>query len=395
MFYWMIPLLILVFIQCSDWKSDEFISENLSFAEKQLSLQISSISDPAKHPRSLDKHGDLKIVSMDDWTSGFFPGCLWYIYQYTHEDQWRRLAERYTQNLESQQFNRKTHDVGFMINCSYGNGYRLTGDEAYMAVIIQSARSLISRFNPIVGCIRSWDHSGDIWQCPVIIDNMMNLELLFLATRLSGDSSFYRIAVTHANTTLKNHFRSDHGSYHVVDYDTLTGKVQMKQTHQGYSDESSWARGQAWALYGFTMCYRETGDRAYLNQARRIAEFILSHPNLPQDQVPYWDYDAPDIPNAPRDASAAAIACSALYELGSYAGRKYTDAADRILKNLSSEYRVEQGKRNHFLLNHCVGHMPENYEVDGPLIYADYYFLEANLRRLAMKEQDQKKSEEL
>jgi uncharacterized protein YyaL (SSP411 family) len=243
----------------------------------------------------------------------------------------------------------------------------------------------------VVGCIRSWDHNKDKWGYPVIIDNMLNLELLFEATKLTGDSSFYNIAVSHANTTMKNHFRSDFSSYHVVDYDTITGNVVKKNTHQGYSHESAWARGQAWALYGYTMCYRETKDLKYLRQAENIAGFILNHPNLPKDLVSYWDFNAPDIPNEPRDASAAAIIASALYELSGYSvnAKTYRDKAGKILRSLTDNYRAKPSEARGFILLHSTGSKPMNSEVDVPLNYADYYYLEAILR---LKKLNEKKS---
>jgi uncharacterized protein YyaL (SSP411 family) len=278
--------------------------------------------------------------------------------------------------------------MGFKIYNSFGQGYRLTNDQNYKDVIIQGAKTLSKRFNPIVGCIRSWDHSRDKWGFPVIIDNMLNLELLFAVTRMTGDSSYYKIAVSHANTTLKNHFRPDFSSYHVVDYDTITGKVVKKNTHQGFSHESSWARGQAWALYGFTMCYRETKDQKYLQQAENIASFLLNHPNLPKDLVPYWDFDAPNIPNEPRDASAGAVICSALFELATFSknGTDYRKKANLILTNLTKDYRSAIGANKGFLLFHSTGTKPTNIEVDVPIIYADYYYLEALIRSEKLKQ---------
>jgi rhamnogalacturonyl hydrolase YesR len=276
--------------------------------------------------------------------------------------------------------------MGFKMFSSYGNGYRLTGNEKYKEILLQSAKTLITRFNPKVGCIRSWDHSKDSWQYPVIIDNIMNLELLFWAAKESGDSTFYKIAITHANTTMKNHFRSDYSTWHVVNYDTLTGNVISRETHQGYADSSCWSRGEAWALYGYTMCYRETKSPGYLNQAKNIAAYILKNKNLPEDMIPYWDYNAPNIPDEQRDASAASIMSSAFFELSSYAGAEketYIEAAIHILKTLSSKnYLAELGKNENFILMHSVGSKPADSEVDVPLIYADYYFIEANLRAL-------------
>ncbi len=251
--------------------------------------------------------------------------------------------------------------------------------------VIEAARTLSLRFNKTAGVTKSWS-SNKKWQYPVIIDNMMNLELLFAATRFSNDSSFYRIAVAHANTTMKNHFRADHSSYHVIDYDSTTGNVLKRNTAQGFADESAWARGQAWGLYGYTMCYRETKDPAYLQQADWIANFILDHPNLPKDKIPYWDYNAPGNGEQPRDASAAAITASALYELSTFSHnkKKYKKAADMILKNLTNHYRPALNSAHGFILQHSTGHKPANSEVDVPIIYADYYYLEALLRSKQM-----------
>jgi unsaturated chondroitin disaccharide hydrolase len=355
-------------------------------AAKQSRVMLKSAAETKKDslvafPRTLD-NGALKLVASRDWTSGFFPGVLWMLYEYTRQPEWKKEATNYTAGMEREKFNGGTHDMGFKIYCSFGTGYTITKDPAYKDVIIQSAKTLSTRFNPIIGCIRSWDHHREQWGFPVIIDNMMNLELLFAATRLGGDSSFYKIAVSHANTTMANHFRSDYSSYHVIDYDTATGKVAKRNTHQGYADESAWSRGQAWGLYGYTMCYRETRDPKYLQQADHIAAFILNHPNLPKDKVPYWDFNAPGIPNEPRDASAAAVMASALYELSQYSTRKkeYLSVANTILQNLTNSYRSPIGENKGFLLLHSTGSKPAKSEVDVPLSYGDYYYLEAVLR---------------
>jgi rhamnogalacturonyl hydrolase YesR len=362
-------------------------------AEKQTQVMINEIGQARAgkpelvSPRTLDK-GNLRLVQSRDWTSGFFPGVLWFLYEFTGKEQWKSVAKIYTDSIEKEKLNGTTHDMGFKIYCSFGTGYRLTNDAHYRDVIIQSAKTLSTRFNKTIGCLRSWDHSKEKWDFPVIIDNMMNLELLFAATRLTGDSSFYNIAVTHANTTIKNHFRPDYSSYHVIDYDSLTGQVRKKNTHQGYSHESAWSRGQAWALYGYTMCYRETKNPVYLGQAQNIAKFILTHKNMPEDLVPYYDFDAPGIPNEPRDASAAAVIASALYELSTYGSnnKHYRSAADKICESLTKEYRSPIGENRGFLLLHSTGSKPSNSEVDVPLSYADYYYLEALLRSRKLKE---------
>jgi hypothetical protein len=278
--------------------------------------------------------------------------------------------------------------MGFKIYCSFGTGYRLTNNPQYREVIIQSAKTLSTRYNDTAGVIKSWDNRRE-WKYPVIIDNMMNLELLFNATKFTGDSSFYRIAVNHAQNTMKNHFRPDNSSFHVLDYDTLTGKVVQRSTHQGYSDASAWARGQAWGLYGFTMSYRETRDPRFLAHAERIAAFILNHPRLPKDGIPYWDYDAPNLSAEPRDVSAAAITASALFELSTFTKRKaakgYRRWANKILNNLTAHYRSPVGENRGFLLLHSTGHKPAKSEVDVPITYADYYYLEALLRSRRMQ----------
>jgi rhamnogalacturonyl hydrolase YesR len=313
---------------------------------------------------------------------GSFPGELWFLYEYTGNKEWKQQAETFTANMEREKTNGGTHDMGFKVYCSFGAGFRLTNDPHYKEVIIQSAKTLSTRFRPITGTIRSWDTNSDKWAYPVIIDNMMNLELLFAATQLTGDSSFYKIAVSHANTTMKNHFRPDNSSYHVVGYDSLTGNVVKKSTHQGYADESAWARGQVWGLYGYTMCYRFTKDKKYLEQAEKIAAFVLNHPNMPKDLVPYWDFDAPRIPNEERDASAAAILASGLYELSVYSkkGKFYKEKANKIIESLTNNYRSAIGENRGFILLHSTGSMPSISEVDVPLSYADYYYLEAVLR---------------
>jgi rhamnogalacturonyl hydrolase YesR len=377
------------------WAQDALAKKTLKLAETQAALMLQEVPKaiarttvaPGKtapvSPRSLTPTGELIVVPSRDWTSGFFPGSLWLLAEATGQRQWQTAAREYTARIEPEKTNATTHDMGFKVYCSFGQGYRLTQDPAYRAVILQAARTLSTRFYPKVGTLLSWDHGRDKWKFPVIIDNMLNLELLFAATRLSGDSTFYKMAVSHANVTMRNHFRPDYSSYHVVDYDSATGQVIKRTTHQGYANESAWARGQAWALYGYTMCYRETRNKAYLQQAEHVASFILNHPNLPKDLIPYWDFNAPGIPNEPRDASAGAVIASALYELSTYSpnGALYRGKADKMVKSLAKDYTAKPGGSHGFLLLHSTGQKPTNSEVDVPLSYADYYFLEALQRR--------------
>jgi len=322
----------------------------------------------------------LRTSSSGWWCSGFYPGSLLYMYEQIKDSVLLIENNRILKLLEKEQYNKVTHDLGFMMYCSFGNAERLSPSKAYEDILMNSAKSLITRFNPKVGCIKSWD-SKNASDCIVIIDNMMNLELLFWATKYSGDSSFYKIAVTHANTTMKNHFRPDYSSFHVVNYNAQTGAIKQQKTAQGNNDTSAWARGQAWGLYGYTVMYRETKDKKYLEQANQIANFILTNPNLPADKIPYWDFDAPNIPTAFRDASAAAVMASALLELSTYDknnSKLYFTTAEFMLRSLSAPpYMAAPGTNGGFILQHSVGHFPAKTEIDVPLTYADYYYLEA------------------
>jgi rhamnogalacturonyl hydrolase YesR len=368
------------------------IDSSLAFSAWQCKLMAQSLMNkPDRLPKTIGKDGKFVTCKADWWVSGFFPGCLWYLYEYSHDPELRGMAENYTTRVENQQYTTNNHDVGFMIYCSFGNGYRITGNEKYKPVILNAAKSLSTRFRPKTGVIRSWDWGK--WQYPVIIDNMMNLELLYFAGREPGNERLTKIANSHADVTLANHFRPDASCFHVVSYDTITGKALTHQTRQGYADSSSWARGQGWALYGYTMCYRETKDVKYLEHARKIAQFIISHPRLPKDKIPYWDFDDPAIPNTVRDASAGALYCSALIELSQYVSKKeakiYLKVAETQIRSLSSPaYRAKLGENANFILMHCTGSKPENSEVDVPLTYADYYYIEALMRyrRLLVKE---------
>ena len=374
---------MLGFVTCSIAQSKINVKEQLALAEKQYTLMLASHPDTTKTPQSTLPDGKPKDMPTSWWCSGFFGGSLWYLFEYTKNPKWKDAANLWTMAIQKEQYNTGTHDLGFMLYCPFGNGYRLTGNAAYKKVMLTGAESLSTRFNPNVGVIKSWNKFLT-YNYPVIIDNMMNLEFLLWASKNSDNKKFHDIAITHADNTIKNHYRPDNSSYHVVCYDSV-GKVIARKTAQGAADGSAWARGQAWGLYGFTVMFRETKDRKYLYQAMKIADFYLSHPNLPADKIPYWDFNAPNIPNEERDASAAAITASALLELYQYApkakAQQYYKAAETMLTSLSGPtYRAVAGENNNFLLKHCVGHKPAKSEVDVPLVYADYYYLEALLR---------------
>ncbi len=363
----------------------DVIRKDLAVAAHQYGVLLDKIQGKPGFPRTLDQ-GQVKLVGVRDWTIGFFPGSLWLLAEATGDAKWRTAAALYTQATAPAKFDNTHHDLGFMLYCSYGNGLRLGADGAYRDALLAGATTLVSRFSPKVGSIQSWATRADRdWTYPVIVDNMMNLELLMWAARASGEPYYREVAIAHADTTLRNHFRPDGSSYHVIDYDPVNGKVRSRVTAQGGADGSAWARGQAWGLYGFTMMYRETRKPEYLQQAQKIATFIMQHPRLPADKVPYWDFDDAAIPDAPRDSSAAAIISSALLELSSYVepalAQRYTGFAEQQLRSLSSAaYLATPGENGGFLLKHATGHKPAGSEIDVPIIYGDYYFLEALLR---------------
>lgn len=379
-------------------KKTDWATHAIENARTQIGLEIDTIEAGGKfmNPVTLTTKGDVYYCGYADWRSGFFPGSVWYLYELTGDTTLLPLARKYTEAISEAQNLTWHHDIGFIIYCSFGNAFRLAPRPTDKEVIMQAARSLCTRFREKPQVIQSWDVKGNSWQsergweCPVIIDNMMNLELLFAATRLSGDSTYSRVAIAHANRTLQEHFRPDGSCYHVIDYSIEDGTVRHRHTAQGYAHESAWSRGQAWAIYGFTVCYRETGDRRYLDQAIKTFHFMKNHPNLPDDLIPYWDMDTPGIPDEPRDASSASIIASALYELSTCPvenPQEYKEYADRIMQSLASDsYTAPIGENGRFVLMHSVGSIPHNSEIDVPLNYADYYYLEALQRKLKLEQ---------
>ena len=374
-------------------ETNSFVEENVAFTRQQLGKEIEVIeaSGECLNPVTLKTDGSVYYCDYTDWRSGFFPGSIWYLYELSGDSTLVPLATKYTNAIEETKNLTWHHDVGFMVNCSFGNGLRLKDVPGYKEVIIKTAESLSTRFRPVPGVIQSWDvtrgwQSKRGWECPVIIDNMMNLELLFEATRLSGDSTYYKIAISHADRTMQEHFRENGSCYHVIDYSLKDGSVRHRQTAQGYADESTWSRGQAWAVYGYAVCYRYTHQPKYLAQSLKTFHMMKNHPRMPEDLIPYWDMDAPNIPNEPRDASSAACIASALYEISTLEGvehpAQYKEYADRIMASLASpNYRAALGTNGNFLLMHSVGSIPHGQEIDVPLNYADYYFLEALKRK--------------
>ena len=375
--YILISFLAPIIASCAGNNIDSLIDKDLKRAGEQLSLMSERFDTAAVTPRSWD-NGVYKLLPKD-WTCGFFPGVYWLYYQLTGDKTIEKEALKFTARLSDIPAIKTTHDLGFMVFCSYGKQYEVEKDSVSAAAIVEASNSLISRFDPSIGLIRSWNFGK--WNYPVIIDNMMNLEMLFWASEYTGNPRYRDIAIKHADKTMENHFREDNSSYHVVSYNN-DGTVESKGTHQGYSDSSAWSRGQAWALYGYTLCYRFTKDNRYLEQSENIAALIIDNKTTPEDHIPYWDYDAPNIPDEPRDASAAAVTASALLELQLYVDKNlakiYKDYAASIIRSLSSpEYLADKGDNGFFILKHSTGAASLGSEIDVPLVYADYYFLEA------------------
>ena len=413
-------LLAAIATGCAD-RSD-IIKENVEHAKAQLAHLIAAAEegDTLRIP-STYKYDEIEFVPVDDWVSGFFAGTLWYMYELTGDEYYAEKAQKHTEILHDIQFLTWHHDVGFMVYDSYGNGLRLKNIPGYDTVLVNTAKSLSTRFRPAAGIIQSWNtdnpahwqaHRG--WDCPVIIDNMMNLELFFKVSEMTGDDTYKNIAISHADKTIENHYRDDYSTYHVVDYNDETGEVRRRCTAQGIADESRWARGQAWSIYGFTVAYRFTRDEKYLQQAENVANYLLvEEDNMPEDLVPLWDFDVVEFANNAeemtalfndpdamkpyteiRDVSTATIVASALYELYWYTKKDmYKEKADKMIESLSkAPYRAEVGTNGGFIFKHSVGSLPHSllnieagrvhdHNIDVPLNYADYYFLEALLRK--------------
>lgn len=385
----------LLFIACKPSNEKEKASvsdenEIHNLVKKRYAKLLNYKLDSTAFARSYNpKTNTIKKVPSSNWTSGFFAGNFWQIYMLTGEASFKTRAKAWTDFIEKEKYNDRTHDMGFKIHCSYGNGLKIEPNKDYEAIIIKSAKTLATRFDESIGSIRSWDWNEDVWQFPVIIDNMMNLELLFEATKISGDSTFHNIAVAHANTTLKNHFREDGSTWHVLDYDTITKNVRARVTHQGIHDESAWARGQAWAINGFVTAYRYTKDRRFLERAVTTADYFIHHKNLPEDGIPYWDFDHPDIPNTSRDVSAAAIVASGLVELYEYTNYKaFINYSKKVVESLKSkEYILSEDVEAPFILDHSFGDWSKKHEMDEPIVYGDYYFLQTLIRLRNLKKQ--------
>ncbi|MHA7944800.1 glycoside hydrolase family 88 protein [Formosa sp. 3Alg 14/1] len=363
-------------------KTNEDVILDKSVVKIKTTLQNLKSAD--SFPRNITKgNKEWNLVDVKDWCSGFWPGVLWYAYEYSNDPEIKAGAEKFTAPLKTIAYTpAENHDIGFMVYCSYGNGYRLTGNEEYKTVLLSAADTLATLYNPKVGTILSWPGMKHKFQYNTIIDNMMNLELLFWAAKNGGDKSLYDIANSHAEKSMKYLVRPDYSIYHVACFDEKTGEFIEGRTHQGYADDSMWARGQGWGIYGFAMSYRETGNKEFLTTSQKLADHFIER--LPEDGMPYWDFDDPKIPNAPKDASAAGVVACGMLELSEHLEdpalkEKYFNAGKELITLLGSDAYMS-GDTNESLLLHSTGHLPHNSEIDVPIIYSDYYFMEALLR---------------
>lgn len=369
------------------------VDKQLQYCSRQVGRALKELQpyDYTVEPRNIlqgdkQKGWNCRKATAAEWCSGFWPGILWMTYSYNKDVEVRRQAENYTKPIESIVHTPVyDHDLGFLAFCSIGKGFEQTGTPRYKQLILDAADSLATLFNPKVGTMLSWPREVDRqgWPHNTIMDNMINLETMFWASRNGGNPLLYDLAVMHATTTMKHHFRPDGSSYHVAVYDTISGDFIKGVTHQGYADNSMWARGQSWAIYGYTVVYRYTRDKVFLDFAQKVTDIYLKRlKETSDDLIPRWDFDDPN-PNAPKDASAACVVADALIELSGYVGgakgAAYKQAAIDMLAQLSTP-RYQSGKKNVAFLMHSTGHHPAGSEIDASIIYADYYYLEALLR---------------
>jgi len=383
-----IALILLFFMTSCSFKKKEpsfDVNKMIDYCIGKTKLTMGSLSEVDSLPRNIyPNQTKWNKIGIHDWTSGFWPGVLWYAYEASEDNSILEQAQKFTIPLKGiLDVPVDNHDLGFMLYCSMGNGLKLTNNRNYKEYLLTAADSLATLYNPKVKTILSWPGMNKKmnWAHNTIIDNMINLELLFWASKNGGGRHLYDMAVNHAEVCMKTLVRPDYTTYHVAVFDTINGDFKKGVTHQGYADNSQWARGQGWGIYGYTMVYRETRDNKFLETAAKLTEKFIDI--MPEDKVPFWDFNDPSIPNAPRDASAAAVIASGLIELSQYVENKkkekFIDVAIDLLRELSSDRYLSKGQNQSFLL-HSTGHWPKKSEVDASIIYADYYYLEALLR---------------
>jgi unsaturated chondroitin disaccharide hydrolase len=347
------------------------------YTDQRLLATDAALNPPA-YPMRTKPGGSWLTVGADDWTAGFYAATLWRTYERTHDPAWRQRAETWQAGL-ARQTSQDSTDLGFKLFDTYGVGYQLTGDESYKRVVLAAADTVAHRYNSKVGMFRVWDKANDQTRFRVNIDALMNQELMFWAGQNGGNPQYADMAKHHALRALQDLVRPDGGTWMVASYDQKTGALLGHSTKQGYATESTWSRGQAWAVYGFTTAYRYTKDPRFLDGARRTADYFVRR--LPPDRVPYWDFDVPNKATAPRDTSASAVVASALVELSGYetdpaAKQHDTDTARDILTALSSPTYAPRNQTFAAMLQHGTQHYPAGW-ADTGIMFGDYYFVEA------------------
>lgn len=380
-------LLVILSVACGTQNKETFNPQpHIDYCVERAEYMAKSYEKSHLLPRNiLQGQTEWNSVPVADWCSGFGPGFMWYAYEAAPSDRLLAQAQDMTSPLYTiLDVPVDNHDLGFMLYCSMGNGLRLTGDQAYHDYLLATADSLATLFNPKVGTILSWPgmRAKMNWPHNTIIDNMINLELMFWAAKNGGGQRYYDMAVSHAEVSMTSLIRPDYTTYHVAVFDTISGDFIKGVTHQGYADDSQWARGQGWGIYGYSMVYRETGDKKFLETSCKLADVLIDM--LPEDVIPFWDFNDPKIPNAPKDASAATVIASGLLELSTQVEdpalqAKYYDVAVDMLSTLSTDAYLSNDVNQATLL-HSTGHHPNGSEIDASIIYADYYYLEALLR---------------
>jgi len=381
----------------AQYRLKDSIVNYLNYAVNQYELNVANFTDTTKFLRGyVPLSSSYRIVIASDWTSGFYPGIFWHLYDYTGNEYWRKKAITYTNAIHGQQNTKGDHDIGFIILGSYGNAYKYTHKDSFATVINTAAQKFSLIYSPLVQCTRSWFHNPSRTplefkpaQYPVIIDNMMNLELFLLSNNIKANNSYYNIAKSHANTTIINHIRPDSSTYHVVDYNPTTGEVRWSGTQQGYDHTSTWSRGQAWAIYGYTMMYKYTLDSLYLKNAQKLSQHFIN--NIPADTIVHYDFKLPDsLIIKPKDVSANSIVASAFIELFkiTFDSLYLRKAEDMIHAMSKPDYRAALNTNGRFLLKHFTGGL--NYQVDEASNFADYYYLEALVRYYHLIEPDDK-----
>ncbi len=373
---------------------DSLVNNAVKVSLNHLEKSVKEVGDTTLFPTYGTKDLKWQLKTSDDWTSGFYPGCLWYGYEFSKDTRFEKWAREWTAPIEHEKYNPNTHDLGFRFMCSFGNGLRLGKGPAYKNykdIILTAAKTLAKRYNPKVGCLSSnWDKLKIENSFPVVIDIMMNLELLFWASENGGPQYLTEYAINHATTTARDFIRGDGGTYHIVRYNKNTGEIINKGTLQGAGDETTWSRGQAWGIYGYVVTYRYTEDKKFLKTAEKLADYFIKH--LPEDHVSPWDFQS-DINY--RDVSATSITTSALFEMINYIKEDslrnyYLSQAEAMLTSLCKPPYFTDGKNTSCILDHSVQYLPINSNVDVPAIFADYYFLEAIERYESLYLQDKK-----